>query len=174
MDHAVNMASTEHSAKHILVISCEWSSYVHLFACRTTSALEAAKHLNLLIRRHGIPNYCSSDRGGSFISQVMMALKNVYKFEYTHHVGYAAQSTGNAESHVARTKKQIKFAKLLNPTVDIFSILSDVAYSLNTSVMVATGLTPHYMFHGWDVKHPSDIDLKEVLTGPTAVFAESI
>ena len=175
MDHATDIPSLKYKARHILVISDEWSSFLWCFPCQTTSAIEAAKYVNLLFRRHGICDHMASDRGPAFISGVMQALTDVYKFKYSAHVSYNAQSTGFAESAVKRVKLQIKYAVLLNPSVDIFDIIQDIEYSLNNGAIVhATGVTPHYAFHGFEVKHPGEVDLTGVIPKGVKIFTEEL
>ena len=175
IDHATDIPSHLYKAKHLLVITCEWSGYVWCFPCETTGAKEAAKYVNLLFRRYGICERMASDRGPAFIAAIFQALTAVYKYKYTAHVSYSANSTGHAESHIKRVKLQISHAKLLNPSVEIFSILHDIEFSLNCGAQLhATGVTPFFAFHGFEAKLPGDIDITGVIPKNAVVFTEEL
>ena len=72
------------------------------------------------------------------------------------------------------TKHLITYVILTNKDVDVFDCLLDVMFSLNNCSSSVTGLTPHFVFHGFETVDPTDNNLQLANSLPSAPvqFAE--
>ena len=175
IDHCGPFPSRQYSSKHILVITDEFSHFTWLYAVDSTGAEEAFNCLNRLIRIYGIPfRGISSDRGSAFTSQIMSAVSSVYGVKWAHDLSANPSSTGLVENRVKMTKQLIKYVILTNKDVDVFDCLLDVMFSLNNCSSSVTGLTPHFVFHGFETIDPTDNNLQLANSLPSAPvqFAE--
>ena len=176
-DFAGPFNSMKYSSKYVLVVTDEFSQYSWLFATDTASANDAFACLNKLIRIYGIPSLgVVSDRGSSFTSEIMTSISRLYGINWTHDLSSNPTSTGLVENRVKMVKQLIKYITLRSPDVDLYDSLLDVQFSLNCTASSVTGLSPHFVFHGYEPVNPIDhnLQVESLLPSNPVRFAEEL
>ena len=117
----------------VLVITDCFSKYVYLKACKGESALETSAHLLDIFSDKGPCETLISDRGTGFCSQVFKSLRDEYKYKHNIASAQSHQTVGGAENCCKGAKSVMKSILLEDPSLDIFSILSQIQLKLNTA-----------------------------------------
>ena len=178
LDHCGPFKSNKYSSRHLLVVVDEFSNYVRLFPCDSTGSVEVVQHLIKLFRTLGIPSATSmlSDRGPAFRSEVSEAVSKAYGIQWTFDRSSSPWESGLSESMVKITKNLLKNLILKRPDLDVFDVIQDVQYSMNTCPQSESGLSAHFVHFGWEPKSPLDFTLDDGIVFPKQMgtFAERL
>ena len=121
---------------------------------KTTDAIDAANAIVSIMKVCGTCRAITSDRGPAFTSKFMSTIAKVKGIKWRHDSSHMPSSSGLVEPKVSTVKNLIKYAKLKNPTIDIFDTVADVQFSMNNSHNTAIGTSSYFAFHG---RHPIDV-----------------
>ena len=178
MDFAGPIPSNKYSARYLLIVVCEFTGLVRIFACERTTAAEVVEKLVKLFRTYGIPSAgsCLSDRGSSFRNEVCEGVSAAYGVSWSFGLSQSPWMTGLAESRVKLTKHLCRNIVLGNSKVDLYEALDEVMYSINSTPSSETGLSSHFLFFGWQPVDPIDFKLNvdSVLPKNLVTYAQEI
>ncbi|GBM21050.1 Retrovirus-related Pol polyprotein from transposon 412 [Araneus ventricosus] len=122
-------------------------------------AVEIAKFLvEDVILKHGSPREIISDRGRSFLSNLVKEVNNLFMIYHLQTTAYHPQTNGLTE----RLNKTL--ADMLAMYVDVDqknwdNILPFVTFAYNSTKQETTGFSPFFLVHGRDVDTPLDVIL---------------
>ena len=134
--------------KHVLVVVCQLSGYVELFACKTQGAAETAACMVQYFLRHGVPSCIISDLGTSWVNSVFAELMKFEDMKIAHITTSAYHPNSNSLVELqnrslirhlrAHCEDKSKFADFL-PTI---------ASAVNATVQTTTGFSPYFTVFG--------------------------
>ena len=154
VDHCGPFKSSKYRYEHILVVVDEFSQYTWLMPTKTTDAIDAANAIVSIMKVHGTCRAITSNGGPAFTSKLMSTTAKVKGIKWRYDSSHMPSSSGLVEQKVSTVKNLIKYAKLKNPTIDIFDTIADVQFSINNSHNTAIGTSSYFAFHG---RHPIDV-----------------
>ncbi|GBM53839.1 Retrovirus-related Pol polyprotein from transposon 297 [Araneus ventricosus] len=128
-------------------------------ALPTAEATEIAKFLvEEIILKHGAPREMISDRGRSFLSNLVKDINQLCQTSHLLTTAYHPQTNGLTE----RFNKTL--ADMLSMYVDVEqrnwdTILPFVTFAYNSAKQDTTGFSPFFLVHGRDIETPLDVIL---------------
>ena len=106
-----------------------------------------------IFMRHGSPEILVSDRGSPFVNSLMKQLCSLLKIKKVTTAPYNPRADGLAENAVKTTKDMLSsYVNVMQDDWDEY--LSIVAHYYRTTVNEATGMTPYFLLHGRECRHP--------------------
>jgi transposase InsO family protein len=126
-------------------------------ALPTSEAIEIAKFIvEEIILKHGAPREMISDRGRSFLSNLVRDINQLCQTSHLLTTAYHPQTNGLTE----RFNKTL--ADMLSMYVDVDqrnwdTILPFVTFAYNSSKQDTTGFSPFFLVHGRDIQTPLDV-----------------
>lgn len=164
---------------HILVITCCFSKFCHIFPIKKATSEVIIKILEeQIFLIHGVPQTIFLDNGSQFISSQTDALFKKYRIP---NVFFSPKYTPQVNT-VERYNKTIitcisTFVDSDHRSWDTF--IPSVQFAINNSVNEATGYTPSFLVFGRELvvcgSHFADNDLgDEILFLPRDIYAENI
>ena len=162
LDTVGKLPTTPNGNRHILTMQDNFSKYCIAVAIpdlkTTTVAHAIATNLFAL---YGAPRCILTDRGGSFISDLMKRLENIFKVKQLTTSGYGPQTNGSLErSHIVLTDYIKHYA---NNYDDWDQLLPFAMFAYNTSVHEATNFTPYELVFGRMARVPNSFPEGEEL-----------
>ncbi|KAF9412800.1 hypothetical protein HW555_008803, partial [Spodoptera exigua] len=164
---------------YILVVTCCFSKYCHIFPVRRATADIVIKILeDSIFLVHGVPQTIFLDNGTQFISSSTDALFKKYKIP---NVFFTPKYTPQVNT-VERYNKTIVTSLSTfvgNDHRSWDTSIPKVQFAINNSVNEATGYTPSFLVYGRELvlcgSHYTDNDLgDEVLFLPRDLYAENL
>ncbi|GBM46022.1 Retrovirus-related Pol polyprotein from transposon 412 [Araneus ventricosus] len=118
----------------------------------------AVVHFEEIILKHGAPREIISDRGRSFLSNLVKDINQLCQTSHLLTTAYHPQTNGLTE----RFNKTL--ADMLSMYVDVEqrnwdTILPFVAFAYNSAKQDTTGFSPFFLIHGRDIETPLDVIL---------------
>lgn len=164
---------------HILVITCCFSKFCHIFPIKKATSEVIVKILEeQIFLTHGVPQTIFLDNGSQFISS---HTKDLFKKYCIPNVFFSPKYTPQVNT-VERYNKTIitcisTFVNNDHRSWDTF--IPSVQFAINNSVNEATGYTPSFLVFGREIvvcgSHYADTDLgDEVLFLPRDIYAENL
>ena len=125
-----------------------------------TTSITAEETAKILIKRvfsqHGIPEKLISDRGPQYSSKVMGSILKSLGIRSALSTAYHPQTDGASERANQSTEQYLR--AYCNQNQDNWAELLPLAeLAHNTHIHSATGNSPFYLVHGYDIKWPSDL-----------------
>jgi hypothetical protein len=149
--------TTRDGNRWIIVCTDYLTRFAVTKALATAEATEIAKFMvEEIILKHGAPSVMISDRGRSFLANIV---KDINQFCQTSHrltTAYHPQTNGLTE----RLNKTL--ADMLSMYVDVDqrnwdTILPFVTFAYNSAKQDTTGFSPFFLVHGRDLQTPLDV-----------------
>ena len=154
LDTVGKLPTTPNGNRHILTMQDNFSKYciaIPIPDLKTTTIAHAVA--TKLFAQYGAPRCILTDRGGSFISELMKKLENIFKVKQLTTSGYQPQTNGSLErSHIVLTDYIKHYA---NNYDDWDQLLPFAMFAYNTSVHEATNFTPYELVFGRVARIPS-------------------
>lgn len=179
IDFVGPLPTTRKQNSYMLVITCCFSKFCHIFPLRRATSDAVIKILeDSIFLVHGIPQTIFLDNGSQFISSATDALFKKYKIP---NIFFTPRYTPQINT-VERYNKTIvtslsTFVDNDHRTWDTF--IPKVQFAINNSINEATGYTPSFLVYGRELvlcgSHYTDTDLgDEVLFLPRDIYAENM
>ena len=157
----------------VLVITDHFSKFVELFAMKRGTEVEVAKCLvEQIIARHGPMQKLISDRGQSFVSQVIQEVYKLFKIRKINTSAWHPQANGQTE----RFNKSL--ANMLTVYCEEYhekwdEYLPYLAFCYNSGASETTKISPFKVIYGRDPRFPTELGLGTAnYTGPGALAAD--
>ncbi|GKT28672.1 hypothetical protein ADUPG1_000801 [Aduncisulcus paluster] len=99
----------ETGCSYIIVLIDNFSRFIELFPCRSTTAKEAVECICLVIARHGIPRRIRTDAGSQYKNSLMNELTTKFGIEHTIAVVDHHQANGIVERFNREILQQLKY-----------------------------------------------------------------
>ena len=152
---------------HQFIIVCmdHFSKWPELFPCRNITSKEVAQAIYAVVCRHGCPRRILTDLGRQFLSR---ATKDLCLRLGVHKVftsAYYPQGDGIAEAFMKILGSQLATLVQDNHT-NWPKYLDQVAMAYRVTPHPATGETPAYLLHGYDIRLPLDNQLELLSEAP--------
>lgn len=170
---------TRKQNSYMLVITCCFSKFCHIFPLRRATSDSVVKILeDSIFLVHGVPQTIFLDNASYFISSTTDALFQKYKIP---NVFFTPKYTPQINSVERANKTIISCLSTLvgsdQRSWDTF--VPKVQFAINNSVNEATGYTPSFLVYGRELvlcgSHYTDTDLgDEVLFLPRDLYAENL
>ena len=158
MDFLGPVTQTESGNKYILVFSDYATRWVEIFATKDMKATTVAKILvEEIICRHGSPKALLSDRGTSFLSELIRETCIYFKIKKLNTSPYHPQTNGLTE-RFNRTICQMLSTYMNDHQTDWDQYLNVCAYAYRTSVQNTVGKSPFELLHGRKANYPMALD----------------
>ena len=109
-----------------------------------------------LIAKYGPMRRLLSDRGSNFMSDLSLAMIEMWGIHKLTTTAWRPQANGLVE-RANRTFKGLMRAYVEDVGGKWPTLMVDWVYAYNTTVHSATGFTPFHLFHGWEAKMPYDM-----------------
>lgn len=148
---------TRNGNKWIIVCTDYLTRFTVTKALPTAEATEIAKFIvEEIILKHGAPREMISDRGRSFLSNLVKDINQLCQTSHLLTTAYHPQTNGLTE----RFNKTL--ADMLSMYVDVEqrnwdTILPFVTFAYNSAKQDTTGFSPFFLVHGRDVQTPLDV-----------------
>lgn len=160
IDTVGKLKTTPSGNCHLLTMQCHLTKYVIIVPIKdlkaTTIDDALARHL---ICQFGAPRAILSDRGTSFLSEVVESLLHLFKINYLTTSGYRPQTNGSLERSHAPL---MDFMRIYSERFDDWDRLVPFAvFTYNTSIHAATGYTPYELVYGRVARFPLKIPKDE-------------
>ncbi|GBO34796.1 Transposon Ty3-I Gag-Pol polyprotein [Araneus ventricosus] len=150
---------TRNGNRWIIVCTDYLTRFTVTKALPTAEATEIAKFLvEEIILKHGAPREMISDRGRSFLSNLVKDINQLCQTSHLLTTAYHPQTNGLTE----RFNKTL--ADMLSMYVDVEqrnwdTILPFVTFAYNSAKQDTTGFSPFFLVHGRDIVTPLDVIL---------------
>ncbi|GBL61171.1 Transposon Ty3-I Gag-Pol polyprotein, partial [Araneus ventricosus] len=150
---------TRNGNRWIIVCTDYLTRFTVIKALPTAEATEIAKFLvEEIILKHGAPREMISDRGRSFLSNLVKDINQLCQTSHLLTTAYHPQTNGLTE----RFNKTL--ADMLSMYVDVEqrnwdTILPFVTFAYNSAKQDTTGFSPFFLVHGRDIATPLDVIL---------------
>jgi transposase InsO family protein len=138
----------------VLVFKDALTKWVEIFALPDATMESVAEcMIDEIFMRHGSPEILVSDRGSPFVNSLMKQLCSLLKIKKVTTAPYNPRADGLAENAVKTTKDMLSsYVNVMQDDWDEY--LSIVAHYYRTTVNEATGMTPYFLLHGRECRHP--------------------
>jgi len=150
---------TKKGNRYILTFTDHFTKWVEAIPLKAVTAGDVAENfVNLIVARHGAPKSLLTDRGKSFIGELMREITRKLEVDKLSTSPYHPQTNGLTE----------RFNKTLVTMLSMFTgahqrdwdeHIQVVVHAYRTSVHASTGETPFYLMHGRDPRMPSMMEL---------------
>ena len=174
MDFMGPFPVTEKGNRFLLVFIDYLSRYVELVSRPNREAVGVAEALrDNIICRHSCPRILISDNAPEFVGSVLTKLCQFYHIKKVATTPYHPSSNGLVER--ANRKILDCLRHVLTPyTVNWDLAISDTQYAINATVNLSTGETPHFILHGYEKRHPTDVMGKINKTPPMYTYDDYV
>ena len=153
----LELPTTGHGNRYVLVVQDYFSKYVNLYAMKDQRAVTVAECLfEKYICEHGIPESLHTDQGRQFESELIGCLCKLLGVQKTRTSPYHPQCDGMVERFNRTLIDQLAKALLQQPG-EWDESLNQVALAYNTSPHSTTGYTPFYLTHGREARMPVNL-----------------
>ena len=155
MDILGPLPRTRRGNAYILVVEDYLSRYVIIRPLRTQTASEVARVLVREVFLNRAPSeILLSDRGGSFMADVMMEIYKYFGVLKVNTSAYHPQTDGMVE-RFNHTLAAMLAHYVSDGADDWDEYLVAVQFAYNTSQHATTGVSPHEAMHGWVARLPA-------------------
>jgi len=161
MDFVGPLDTTSRGNRYILNIIDHYSSHTESTATRDQSTEEVLRVLLEWISRNGAPQVLLSDRGQSFLAQVVNQLCEVFSISRRYSAAYHPQANGKVEN-ANKTMKNVLKKIVRKSALEWDQVLPMVNMAYNSSQHRTTGFSPFYILHGFQMRLPTDLVLRNV------------
>lgn len=153
---------TDDGMKYIFTVTCDLTKYVVLVPTKDCSAVTTAEcFVEKVILVHGTPSQVTSDNGTNFTSNTFKELNKKLKTDQITTTPYHPRS--NIIERVHRTMNAYLRAFTQQKPQNWHKMLSTAAFSINNTVHSTTGLTPHHLLYGYEMRMPDMLLRKKPL-----------
>ena len=156
IDFAGPLPESANGMRHLCIIVCHATKWVHVVPTKTTTAADASSALLDFVYHNTVPRKIVSDRGSSFCNRAWHGLMTALNIQHRPTVSYNPQGDAHAESQVKSCKALIKMAIQRHPR-HWCEAARWAAWSYNSSYNDITGSTPYFCKHGREPTTPTDI-----------------
>ena len=162
IDTVGKLRVTPRSNCHLLTMQCNLTKYLIAIPIPNLKATTIADCLaKYLICQFGAPRAMLSDRGTSFLSEVVEGLMRMFKIHHLTTSGYCPQTNGSLERSHAPL---MDFIRAYSEKFDDWDSLAPFAtFTYNTSVHSSTNFTPFELVYGRVARFPMKIPKAEQL-----------
>ena len=173
VDFAGPLFASKNGNRHLCVIVCHATKWVHVVPTPDTTAASASAALLDFAYHNTVPKKIVSDRGSSFCNKAWRGLMRCLNIEHRPTVAYNPQGDAHAECMV----KQIK--ALIARACQRHSREWDVAakwaaWSYNGSWNSTLNSTPYYCKHGREPTTPPDIVFNSATANDSLSLADLV
>jgi len=155
--------NTPDGKRHLCIIVCAGTKFVHCVPTRSTTAADATTALLDFIQHNGIPGRIHSDRGSSFCNEAWRGLMAALNTKHTTTTAYNPQGNGACEAQVKNIKALIKIIGQNFPR-EWAACAGWAVWSYNQSYNSTIGTTPTFARTGREARSIPDI----IFNNPTA------
>ena len=158
--------------KYILTIIDEYSRFPFAYPCRDMTTETVIQCLTQLFSIFGMPSYCHSDRGPSFMSQELRQFLFNHGIATSRITAYNPTGNGQVERYNGIIWNTILLAlKTKNlPTQEWEVVLSDPLHSIRSLLWTSTNATTHEKFFSLPRKSSNGKTIPEWLVNPGTVL----
>ncbi|CAG2228704.1 unnamed protein product [Mytilus edulis] len=177
IDILSGLPTTKDKFKHILLVVDSYSKWCEAFPLRTQEAKEVANVLyKEIITRYGAPRILISDRGKTFVSNIVKALSEL--FNITRHLtsSYHPQTNGSVERMNSVILQAFR-AYTKDMQDDWIDYLPGIMMAYRaTPATQSTDYSPFFLLYGREMSLPIDTSLvpKDHLTQDNKIFLARI
>lgn len=161
LDYVGPLPETFCGYKFIIVATEHFTRWAEARATKFNNAQETADFLyDSIISRFGCPKHLQSDRGTSFLNEVVKTLVAKWKTKHHYSSPYHPQSNGMVERFngtLCRSLKRLCQGKEWNRFID------QVLWAYRSLKHSATGESPAYLLYGVELRLPIDNKHQEAL-----------
>lgn len=179
IDFVGPLPTTRKQNSFMLVITCCFSKFCHIFPLRRATSDAVVKILEeSIFLVHGIPQTIFLDNGSQFISSTTDALFKKYKIPNVYFTPRYTPQINTVERYNKTIVTSLStFVENDHRTWDTF--VPKVQFAINNSVNESTGYTPSFLVYGRELvlcgSHYVDNDIgDEVLFLPRDIYAENL
>lgn len=156
-DFLGKFAITQRKNLYIAVVVDYTSRLIITWPTKTTSAAEFAKgFIKHVLTIHGCPLELISDRGPNFIADVWTETARLINMKITHSSPFLPRSNGRTERMNKIITNILRCMCERNPRI-WDEILPIITFNINNTKTRATGLSPHQVIYGKNLRHIMDI-----------------
>ena len=145
---------TNSGNRHIIVATDYLTKWPEAYPVPDSTALSTAQFLyEYVVTRHGAPKELLSDRGKSFVNQVVTHLSEHWNFRHTLSSAYHPQTNGLVERYnktLAETLAKIFFRK----PFEWDELIPSALFAYRTTRHETTKKTPFYLMYGCEATYP--------------------
>ena len=161
MDVLCNLPRTHSGNIHLLVIVCNFTRYIEVFAMPDQTADTVARIVvDNIICRYGVPSEILTDRGSNFLSKLFLSICDLLHIKKLSTTPFSPQSDGLAERSIQSIQAMLSTLVEKN-TRNWDEFLSHIRMAHNCANQKSLGETPHFLVFGQDVNFPIDTFLKD-------------
>ena len=173
VDFAGPLFQSKNGNRHICVIVCHATKWVHVVPTPDTTAASATTALLDFAYHNTVPRKIVSDRGSSFCNKAWRGLMRCLNIEHRPTVAYNPQGDAHAECMVKQIKALIARSCQNHPR-QWDSAAKWAAWSYNGSWNSTLNSTPHYCKHGREPTTPPDIVFNSATASDSLTLAELV
>lgn len=170
---------TRNQNSFMLVVTCCFSKFCHIFPLRRATSDAVVKNLeNSIFLVHGIPQTIFLDNGSQFISTATDRLFKKYRVPNIYFSPKYCPQINTVERYNKTIVTSLStFVEDDHRSWDTF--VPEIQFAINNSVNEVTGYTPSFLVYGRELilcgSHYTDYDLgDEILFLPRDIYAENI
>ncbi len=157
MDILGPFPKTQNNNRYILVFTDYLTKWVEAIAIPNQSAQTVAENfIEYIISRHGCPTKIISDRGKSFLNEIVDQITSSLSIKHLKTSGYHPQTNGLTE-RFNRTIAEILSLYVSSNQKDWDIILPLLLFAYRTSTHSSTNETPFYLLHGRNPNGPNEL-----------------
>ena len=165
LDFCGPFPATARGNAYVLVVTDHFTKHVEAFATPDqTKETVATILVDEYFCRYGAPTRLLSDRGATFLSDVVRAATDAFAVKKTNTSPYHPQTDGLTERFNA-TMANMLASFAAQDDWDLY--LRKVVFAYNTAEQASVGDTPFYLTFGRDARFPSDATLQAAGAAPT-------
>ena len=147
MDLCGPFSRTKTNKKYLLVLVDHASGWPEVFPLSSMRSDKICEKLIELFSRTGVPTEIRSDRGASFMSEIVMGLERMMGCKPIGHAAYHHESSGNAEKMICTIKSMLK--KFISDEPKQWeSKLPYLLFAYREVPQCSSGISPYYMVYG--------------------------
>ena len=141
---------------YCLVAIDHFTRYVEVMPARRLTTESYVGWLQQLVARYGTMRRLTSDRGSNFISALVEAYCRVMGIDRHSTTAWRPTANSLVERYNGELKDRFRtMCEEVGPEWP--NMVDDFASVHNSTVHSATGFTPHFLMHGWEMKLPYDL-----------------
>ena len=147
MDLCGPFPTTKTGKKYLLVLVDHASGWPEVFTLSSMRSDKICEKLIELFSRTGVPTELRSDRGASFMSEIVMGLERMMGCQPIGHSAYHHESSGNTEKMIGTLKSMLK--KFISDEPKRWeSMLNYLLFAYREVPQCSSGISPYYMVYG--------------------------
>lgn len=152
----IRFPPSQRGNKYAIVFVDYLTKWPEVFPAKDQSALTIARLLvEKVVTRHGVPTQLLSDRGASFLSNLMKKVYELLGIKKVNTTAYHPQTDGLVE-RFNRTLTDMLSKKVKKGGKDWDQQLPYVLFAYRTSMQESTGESPFFLLHGRTPGVPTD------------------